>query len=169
MDDRRLSPGWHDGTSGTPRTMPRRPYLLYCRGTGSIHQPHICSTDCLAMQRPKGGDGVTRVFPLDVRQRNDPACDNGDPVLADLGKWRVQVRQDFTDLFVPVPQPGEDDFRILTDPTAKILHRQPYRMTAAEREELRHRLQNFWLMANSHSRYAAPVSTRSRVAEKNGG
>ena len=42
---------------------------------------------------------------------------------ADLGKWRVQIRWDFDDLFQPprgVPPTGEHDFRIHTDPTAKI-------------------------------------------------
>jgi len=102
------------------------------------------------MQRPKGGDGATRVFALDVRQRNNPSCGNDDLVLVDFGKWRVQVRQDFIDLLVPptgVPQQREDDFQILTDPNAKIPHHQPYRMTAAERGEFEAQIANFWLMA----------------------
>jgi len=89
--------------------------------------------------------------------------DPGEAVLADLGKWRVPIRQEFKDLFQPpmgVPPPRKDDFCILTDSTAKILHRQPYRMTPAEREEfekqIKKLLENSWV-TDSHSQYAAPV------------
>jgi len=84
-------------------------------------------------------------------------------VLADLGKWRVQIHQDFDDLFQPpcgVPPPGDHDFRIHTDPTAKIPHHQPYRMTQSERKEfevqIKKLLANGWV-TYSHSRYAAPI------------
>jgi len=84
-------------------------------------------------------------------------------VLADLGKWRVQIRRDFDDLFQPprgVPPPGEHDIRIHTDPTAKIPHRQPYRITLSERKEfevqIKKLLANGWV-TDSHSRYAAPI------------
>jgi len=84
-------------------------------------------------------------------------------VLADLGKWRVQVRREFDDLFhLPkgVPLPGEYDFRIHTDPTVKVPHRQLYCMTQYEREEfevqIRKLLANGWV-TNSHSHYAAPI------------
>jgi len=84
-------------------------------------------------------------------------------VLADLGKWRVQIRRDFDDLFQPprgVPPPGEHDFRIHTNLTAKIPHHQPYRMTQSERKEfevqVKKLLANGWV-TDSHSRYAAPI------------
>jgi len=84
-------------------------------------------------------------------------------ILVDLGKWRVQIHRDFDDLFQPprgVPPPGEHDFRIHTDPTAKITHHQPYRMIQSERKEfevqIRKLLANGWAM-DSHSRYAAPI------------
>jgi len=78
--------------------------------------------------------------PLNAQQLEAfPTKTEGDPtILADLVKWRAQICQDFHDLFQPptgVPLPEADDFRILSDPTAKIPHRQPYRMTPTEREE----------------------------------
>jgi len=86
-----------------------------------------------------------------------------DSFLADLGKSRVQIRCDFDDLFLPpsgVPPPGEHDFHIHTDPTAKIPHHQPYRMTQSERNEfevqIKKLLEKGWVM-DSHSRYAAPI------------
>jgi len=63
-----------------------------------------------------------------------------DSVLADLGKWRVQIRYDFDDLFQSpsgVPPPGEYDFRIHIGPMVKILHRQPYWMTQSELNEFK--------------------------------
>jgi len=84
-------------------------------------------------------------------------------VLVDLGKWRVKIRKDFDDLFqLPkgVPLPEKHDFRIHTDPTAKIPHRQLYRMTQSEREEfevqIKKSLANGWV-TDSHSRYAASI------------
>jgi len=74
-----------------------------------------------------------RIFVLDIRE-----CQVGDEfgedesVLVDLGKWRVKIRKDFDDLFQPpkgIPPPGKHNFRIHTDPTAKIPLQQPYRMT----------------------------------------
>jgi transposase InsO family protein len=106
-----------------------------------------------------------RIFVIDIRQRTpeDNTSEVSNPILADLGKWRAQIRQDFSDLFQPptgVPPPGDDDFRILTDPSAKVPHRQPYRMTPAEREEFEEQIKkllaNGWI-TDSHSRYAAPV------------
>jgi len=102
---------------------------------------------------------------IDIRQRpsEDTKTEDDHSILADLGKWRAQIRQDYQDLFQPptgVPPPGEDDFRILTDPTAKVPHRQPYRMTPAEREEFEEQIKkllaNGWI-TDSHSCYAAPV------------
>jgi len=84
-------------------------------------------------------------------------------VLADLGKWRIQVRREFDDLFQPpkgVPPPGEHDFCIHTDPTAKVPRRQLYRMTQSERAEfevqIRKLLANGWV-TDSHSCYTAPI------------
>jgi len=113
-----------------------------------------------AMSRP----GKDRIFVLDVRERRvGEEFSDDESVLADLDKWRVQVRREFYDLFQPpkgVPLPGEYDFRIHTDPTAKVPHRQQYRMTQHEREEfkvqIRKLLANGWV-TNSHSRYAAPI------------
>jgi len=112
-----------------------------------------------------GKPGGDRIFVIDIRQRpsEDTKTEDDHSILADLGKWRAQIRQDYQDLFQPptgVPPPGEDDFRILTDPTAKVPHRQPYRMTPAEREEfveqIKKLLANGW-NTDTHSRYAAPV------------
>jgi hypothetical protein len=106
------------------------------------------------------------LFVIDVRKRLDKMveeCD--DPKPADLETWRIRVRKAFADLFEPpkgVPPPASDgsDFRIITDPTARVPHRQPYRMTAAEREEFERQiaklLANGWV-ADSNSRYAAPI------------
>ena len=84
-------------------------------------------------------------------------------VLADLGMWRFQIRRDFDVPFQPprgVPPPGEHDFRIHTNPTAKIAHRQPYRMTQSERKEfevqIKKLLANGWV-TDSHSRHAEPI------------
>jgi len=84
-------------------------------------------------------------------------------VLADLGKWRVQICLDFDNLFQPpssVPPPGDSDSRIHTDLMAKIPHRQPYRMTQSERMEFEGQIEklltNEWVM-DSHSHYEAPI------------
>jgi len=83
--------------------------------------------------------------------------------LQTLGNGGAQICQDYQDLFqlpTGVPPPGEDDFRILTDPTAKVPHCQPDRMTPAEREEFEEQIKkllaNGWI-TDSHTRYAAPV------------
>jgi len=88
-----------------------------------------------------GGDRIfvsDRIFVIDIRQRpsEDTKTEDDHSILADLGKWRAQIRQDYQDLFQPptgVPPPGEDDFCIVTNPTAKVPHHQPYRMTPAKR------------------------------------
>jgi len=105
-----------------------------------------------------------RIFVFDVRERKrGEEFGEDESVLADLGKWRIQIRREFDDLFQPpkgVPPPGEHDFRIHMDATAKIPHRQPYRMTQSERAEfevqIRKLLANGWV-TNSNSRYAAPI------------
>jgi transposase InsO family protein len=116
-------------------------------------------------RRSRAGSGDV-LFVIDVRERLDKMvaeCD--DPKPADLETWRVRVRKAFADLFEPpkgVPPPASDgsDFRIITDPTARVPHRQPYRMWAAEREEFERQiaklLANGWV-ADSNSRYAAPI------------
>jgi len=105
-----------------------------------------------------------RIFVLDIRERQvGDEFGEDESVLVDLGKWRVKIRKDFDDLFQPpkgVLLPEKHDFRIHTDPTAKIPHRQPYRMTQSEREEfevqIKKSLANGWV-TDSHSRYAAPI------------
>jgi len=105
-----------------------------------------------------------KIFVIDIRERwVGEEFGEDESVFADLGKWRVQIRRDFDDLFQPprgVPPPGEHDFRIHTDPTAKIPHRQPYRMTQSERKEfevqIKKLLANRWV-TDSHSHYAAPI------------
>lgn len=84
-----------------------------------------------------GKSGGDRIFVIDIWQNTPGNGEIGEDnaILAELGKWRAQIRQDFDDLFqsaTGVPPPEEDNFRILADPTAKIPHRQPYRMTPAE-------------------------------------
>jgi len=105
-----------------------------------------------------------RIFVLDIRERqvgNEFGEDQS--VLADLGKWRVKIRKDFDDLFqLPkgVPPPGKHEFRISTNPTAKIPHQQPYWMTQSERGEfkvqIKKLLANGWV-THSHSCYVAPI------------
>ena len=112
-----------------------------------------------------GKPGGNRIFVIDIRPRpsEDTKTEDDHSILADLGKWRAQIRQYYQDPFQPptgVPPPGEDDFRILTNPTAKVPHRQPYRMTPAEREQFKEQIKkplaNGWI-TDSHSRYTAPV------------
>jgi len=105
-----------------------------------------------------------RIFVIDIRERRmGDEFNEDDSILADLGNWRVQIRRDFDDLFQPpsgIPPPGEHDFRIYTDPRAKITHRQPYRMTQSERNEfevqIKKLLEKGWV-TDSHLRYAAPI------------
>jgi len=105
-----------------------------------------------------------RKFVFDIRERKlGEEFGEDESVLADLGKWRIQIRREFDDLFQPpkgVLLPGEHNFHIHTDPTPKVPHRRPYRMTQAARAEfevqIRKLLANGWV-TNSHSRYAALI------------
>jgi len=105
-----------------------------------------------------------RIFVIDIRERRmGNEFGEDDSILADLGKWRVQIRRDFDDLFQQpsgVPPPGEHHFRIHTDPTEKIPHCQPYRMTQSERNkfevQIKKLLKKGWV-TDSHSHYAAPI------------
>jgi len=105
-----------------------------------------------------------KIFVFDIRERKlGEEFGEDESVLADWGKWRVQIRREFDDLFQPpkaVLPPREHDFHIHTDPTVKVPHRQPYCMTQAERAEfevqIRKLLANGWV-TNSHSRYAALI------------
>jgi len=105
-----------------------------------------------------------RIFVIDIQEHwMVDEFSEDDSVLADLGKWRVQIRRDFDDLFQPpsgIPPPGEYDFRIHTDPTAKIPHCQPYRITQSERNEfevqIKKLLKKGWV-TDCYSCYAAPV------------
>ena len=172
-----LDADWSLLTDGRPAFVPRlslkglrpsqgryREMHNHCAAVARAASINLVTADETAriMKAPKHSG--ERIFVIDIRER--PVGDefgSDESVLADLGKWRVQIRQDFDDLFQPptgVPPPGKDDFRILTDPTAKIPHRQPYRMTPAERVEfevqIKKLLANGWV-TDSHSRYAAPV------------
>jgi len=105
-----------------------------------------------------------RIFVIDIRERRmGDEFGEDDSILADLGKWKVQIRCDFDDLFqLPsgVLPPGEHDFHIHTDPTAKIPHCQPQRMTQSERNEfqiqIKKLLEKGWV-TDSHSCYVAPI------------
>ena len=167
-----LDADWSLLTDGRPAFVPRlalmglRPHEgryrevhNHCTAVARAASMNLISAEETANAMKKGDD---RIFVIDIRERT-PGNEFGhdDPVLADLGKWRVQIRQDFDDLFQPpkgVPPASEHDFRILTDPTGKIPHRKPYRMTQLEREEFEEQIKklpaNGWV-TNSHSRYAA--------------
>jgi len=128
---------------------------------------HAASINLISAEetgRSRSKASKDRIFVYDIReQKLGEEFGEDESVLADLGKWRVQIRREFNNLFQPpkgVLLPGEHDFRIHTDPTAKIPYRQPYRMTQAEWAEfevqIRKLLANRWV-TNSHSRYAAPI------------
>jgi len=123
---------------------------------------NLISAEQTGRSRSKASED--RIFIFDIRERKlGEEFGEDESVLADLDKWRIQIRREFDDLFQPpkgVPPPGEHDFRICTDPTVKVPHCQPYRMTQLERAEfkvqIRKLLANGWV-ANSHSHYAAPI------------
>ena len=123
---------------------------------------NLISAEETSLSRSKASKD--RIFVFHIRERKwGEEFGEDESVLADLGKWRIHIRREFDDLFQApkgVLPPGEHDFRILTDPTAKIPHHQPYRMTQSERAEfevqIRKLLANGWV-TNSHSRYAAPI------------
>jgi len=129
---------------------------------GQAASINLISTNETQRAMTKSSDD--RIFVIDIHERwvGEEFGEDGS-VLADLGKWRLQIRRAFDDLFQPprgVPPPGEHDFRIHTDLTAKIPHRQLYRMTQSERKEfevqIKKLLANGWV-TDSHSRYAAPI------------
>jgi hypothetical protein len=142
----------------------------HCAEVGAAAGIHLISAREVATvlrrsHRSRTGSGDI-LFVINVREKMDrmvAECDNPKP--ADLETWRVRVRKPFADLFEPpkgIPPPASDgsDFRIITDPTARVPHRQPYRMTAAEREEFERQiaklLANGWV-ADSNSRHTAPI------------
>jgi len=165
-----LDADWSLLTDGQPAFVPKlalkglRPHQghyrevhNHCAAVGKAASINLISTDETrrAMSRSSGDT----IFVIDIRERRmGDEFGEDDSVLADLGKWRVQIRRDFDDLFQPPP--GEHNFRIPTDPRAKIPHRQPYRMTQSERNEfevqIKKLLEKGWVM-DSHSRYAAPI------------
>jgi len=83
---------------------------------------HICKQDTTGHSKIQ--------WRTDIRDRHperqvDEKFSEDKSVLADLGKWRVQIWWDFDDLFQPlsgVPPPEDHDFSIHTDRTAKIPH-----------------------------------------------
>jgi transposase InsO family protein len=170
-----LEADWSLLTDGRPAFVPKlslkglRPHQgryrevhNHCATVARAASINIISADETRQAMSK--TSTDRIFVIDIRERRmGEEFGEDDSVLADLGKWRAQIRREFDDLFQPpsgVPPPGENDFRIHTDPTAKIPHRQPYRMTQAERAEfevqIRKLLANGWV-TDSHSRYAAPI------------
>ena len=170
-----LDADWSLLTDGRPAFVPRlaltglRPHQgryremhNHCAAVARASSINLISAEETqqVMSKPRSG----RIFVLDIREQSiGKEFGEDESVLADLDKWRVQIRREFDDLFQPpegVPPPGEHDFRIHTDPTARIPHRQPYRMTQAERAEfevqIKKLLANGWV-TDSHSRYAAPI------------
>jgi len=170
-----LDADWSLLTDGRPAFVPKltlkglRPHQgryrevhNHCAAVAKAASINLISADETrrAMSRLSGD----RIFVIDIRERRmGDEFGEDDSVLADLGKWRVQIRHDFDDLFQPpsgVPPPGGHDFCIHTDPTAKIPHSQPYRMTQSERNEfevqIKKLLEKGWV-TDSHSRYAAPI------------
>jgi len=170
-----LDADWSLLTDGRPAFVPKlalkglRPHQgryrevhNHCAAEAKAASINLISADETrrAMSRLSGD----RIFVINIRERRMGDEFGEDySVLADLGKWRVQIKHDFDDLFQPpsgVLPPGEHDFRIDTDPTANIPHRQPYRMTQSERNEfevqIKRLLEKGWV-SDSHSCYAAPI------------
>jgi len=170
-----LDADWSLLMDGRPAFVPKlalrglRPYQGRYRevhnlwvAVGKVASINLISTDETrrAMWRFSGD----RIFVIDIQKRQmGDEFGEDDSVLADLGKWRVQIRHDFDDLFQPpsgIPPPGEHNFHIHTDPMVKIPHRQPYRMTQSERNEfevqIKKLLEKGWV-TDSHLPYTAPI------------
>jgi len=133
-----------------------------CKAVAQAASINLISANETRLAKTKSrGD---RIFVIDIRERQvGEEFREDESILADLGKWRVQIHWDFDDLFQPprgIPPPGEHDFHIHTDPTAKIPLRQPYRITHSQRKEfevqIKKLLANGWV-TDSHSRYAAQI------------
>jgi len=170
-----LDADWSLLTDGRPAFIPRLSLKGHRSHQGRYREVHnhceavaqaasinlISANETRRAMTKSSGD---RIFVIDIRERRvGEEFSEDESVLADLGNWRVQIHRDFDDLFQPpcgVQPPGEHDFRIHTYPTAKIPHRQPYRMTQSERKEfevqIKKLLANGWV-TDSHSRYAAPI------------
>jgi len=106
-------------------------------------------------------------FIVNIRERIDKIMEEEEEapphMPADLETWQLRVRKVFADLFEPprgVAPASKHVFRIETDPTAKLPHRQPYRMSDSERLEsetqIAKLLANGWV-TDSHCRFTAPV------------
>jgi len=170
-----LDADWSLLTDGRPAFVPRlaleglRPHQgryreihNHCAAVAQVASINLMSAD--ETRRAMSTFSGDRIFVIDIRERRmGDEFGEDDSVLTDLGKWRVQIRRDFDDLFKPpngVPPPGEHDFHIHTDPTAKIPHRQLYPMTQSERNEfevqIKKLLEKGWV-TDSHSRYAALI------------
>ena len=174
-----LDTDWSLLTDGRPAFIPRlslmrlRPHQgryrvvqNHCAAVAHAANINLISVkDTEYAMKLAGSTNGARIFVINIQHctPGDDTAGDDTSILADLRKWRAQIRQDFDYLFQPpsgVPPPGENDFRILTDPVVKVPHRQQYRMTPAEWEEfeeqIRKLLANGWI-TDSHSRYAAPV------------
>jgi len=149
-----LDADWSLLTDGRPAFLPRlsliglrppqgryREVQSHCATIAKAANINLISAEKTEQaMKSTGKPGADRILVIDIRQRppEDSKTEDDHSILADLGKWRAQIRQDSQDLFQPptgVPPAGGDNFRILTDPTAKVPHHQPYRMTPAKREE----------------------------------
>jgi len=170
-----LDADWSLLTDGRPAFVPRfslkglRPHQgrywevhNHCEAVAQAASINLISAN--ETRRAMTKSSGDRIFVIDIRERRvGEEFGEDESVLAGLGKWIVQICRDFDDLFQPlrgVPLPREHDSRIHTDPTAKIPHCQPHRMTQSERKEfevqIKKLLANGWVM-DSHSRYAALI------------
>jgi len=170
-----LDADWSLLTDGQPAFVPRlslkglRPHQgrywevhNHCEAVAQAASFNLISAN--KTQRAMTKSSGDRIFLIDIRERRvGEEFSEHESVLVDLGKWGVQIRRVIDHLFQPprgVAPPEEHDFRIHTDPTAKIQHRQPYRMTQSDRKEfevhIKKLLANGWV-TDSYSRYVAPI------------
>jgi len=96
----------------------------HCEAVAQVASINLISAN--KTRRAMAKSSGDRIFVIDIQERQvDEKFGEDKSVLADLGKWRVQIWWDFDDLFQPlssVPPPGDHDFSIHTDRTAKIPH-----------------------------------------------
>jgi len=170
-----LDADWSLLTDGRPAFVPKlalkglRPHQgryrevhNHCTAVAKAASINLISAD--ETRRTMSRFSSDRIFVIDIQERRmGDEFGEDDSVLPDLGRWRVQIRHDFDNLFQlqgGIPPPEEHDFRIYTDPTAKIPHRQPYRMAQSKRNEfevqIKKLLEKGWV-TDSHSCYAAPI------------
>jgi len=170
-----LDADWSLLTDGRPAFVPKlalkglqphqghyREVHNHCTAVAKAASINLISAD--ETRRTMSRFSSDRIFVIDIQERRmGDEFGEDDSVLPDLGKWRVQIRRDFDDLFqLPggIPPPEEHDFRIYTDPMAKIPHCRPYRMAQSKRNEfevqIKKLLEKGWV-TDSDSCYAAPI------------